>query len=330
MLSIDRKDKEILYQLDLDSRQSNSQIARKVRLSKEVVGYRIGRMQKEGIIQGFYTLVDITKLGYLNGRIFFKFKNISPEEEREFHQYFMRHKSSWWVNSISGSFSDSGIAFWLRDNNGFHALKEEILEKYRDKIEFFRESFYARIHVWRKSYLTSKEEKKKYNLIPGNSQPVEFDAYDVKLLATLAENARIPLVELAKQTGLSVTTTKYRLQKLKQKGVILGFRPRIDLSKIGYYWYKAEFQLEDYSKKPAMLAYFNSHPNIVWAYESIGGGTDIELEAEVESYEKFRELIDALRAKFSRAIRTYVYYLWSAEYKIVFFPSEEFFEKKEK
>ncbi|MBT4825065.1 winged helix-turn-helix transcriptional regulator, partial [Candidatus Woesearchaeota archaeon] len=37
------KDKRILKELDLDARQSNSKIAKKTRLSKNIVNYRIKR-----------------------------------------------------------------------------------------------------------------------------------------------------------------------------------------------------------------------------------------------------------------------------------------------
>ncbi|MFH1447289.1 MAG: winged helix-turn-helix transcriptional regulator, partial [Candidatus Micrarchaeota archaeon] len=165
------------------------------------------------------------------------------------------------------------------------------------------------------------------DLIPGNSSVVEYDEYDLKLLAVLSANARIHLIVLAEKIGLSPTATKYRLKNLKKKGVILGFRPKINLAKIGYYWYKVEFQLEDYKAKEKLQAFCNQHPNIVYAYESIGGRTDFEIEMEVESHQMFREVVDLIRKKFKDSIRTYSYYLWSMEHKIVFFPSLEFFKK---
>ena len=72
MYKLDKKDKQILYQLDLDSRQSFNQIARKVKLSREVVQYRVKQLEKKGIIKGYQTLIDVTKLGYLNCRFFIK------------------------------------------------------------------------------------------------------------------------------------------------------------------------------------------------------------------------------------------------------------------
>jgi Lrp/AsnC family leucine-responsive transcriptional regulator len=153
-------------------------------------------------------------------------------------------------------------------------------------------------------------------LIAGSSEPVEFDRKDVLLLSALAGDARAPLVELAKKAGVSVTSAAYRLRRLMKEKVLLGFRPKIGMEKAGIYWYKVEFQLEDNSKKKQMLAYFGQHRNILYAYESIGGGTELEMEMEVESHEQFREVIDGFRQKFAPAIRTYSYYMWSAEQKL--------------
>ena len=55
MFDIDVKDRKILYQLDLNSRQSLNTIGSNVRLTKTVVQYRIDRLVKTGIIKNFYT-----------------------------------------------------------------------------------------------------------------------------------------------------------------------------------------------------------------------------------------------------------------------------------
>ena len=51
MEKIDLKDRKILYQLDLNCRQSNTQIGKKVGLSKQVVDYRIKQMEENGITE---------------------------------------------------------------------------------------------------------------------------------------------------------------------------------------------------------------------------------------------------------------------------------------
>jgi len=51
MVNIDLKDRKILYELDLNARQSLNEIGKKVGLNKDSVAYRIKRMEDEGIIK---------------------------------------------------------------------------------------------------------------------------------------------------------------------------------------------------------------------------------------------------------------------------------------
>ena len=58
-MKLDLKDRKILYELDSNARQSNSEIAKKVGLNKNTVNYKINRMTEEGIIAGYYTVIDV-------------------------------------------------------------------------------------------------------------------------------------------------------------------------------------------------------------------------------------------------------------------------------
>jgi len=55
MEKLDLKDRKILYQLDIDSRQSFRSIGRKVGLSKDIVATRVKKLQEKGIIIRFMT-----------------------------------------------------------------------------------------------------------------------------------------------------------------------------------------------------------------------------------------------------------------------------------
>ena len=68
-MKLDLKDRKILYELDSNARQSNSGIAKKVGLNKNTVNYKINRMTEEGIITGYYTVVDSSRLGYFSIRV---------------------------------------------------------------------------------------------------------------------------------------------------------------------------------------------------------------------------------------------------------------------
>ena len=127
MVKIDLKDRKILYQLDLDCRQSNNQIGKKVGLKRDVVAYRINRMQEEGIIKYFWTVIDTFKLGYNVFRVYFNFQDISKEEKEQLVQDFVDYKNSWAVSSIAGPIDFSAV-IWVKNIYEFNHFLDKILD----------------------------------------------------------------------------------------------------------------------------------------------------------------------------------------------------------
>ena len=76
-MKLDLIDKKILNQLDLNSRQSDSEIGKKIRQSKQVVNYRIKKLLENGIITAFYPHINIANLGYSMHKFYLQLRNIS-------------------------------------------------------------------------------------------------------------------------------------------------------------------------------------------------------------------------------------------------------------
>ncbi|HIH16908.1 MAG TPA: winged helix-turn-helix transcriptional regulator, partial [Candidatus Diapherotrites archaeon] len=78
---MDELDCKILYELDCNCRQSNAAIGKKLRVNKNVVNYRIGKLLENGFIDRFYAVVDSPKLGFQTFRVYLKF-SILDEAKR--------------------------------------------------------------------------------------------------------------------------------------------------------------------------------------------------------------------------------------------------------
>ena len=90
MTKIDIKDKEILYQLDLNSRQSFSQLGKKVGIHKDVASYRVKRLQEWGIIKNFYTCIDTSKLGYIRFRFYLCYECSTKDLKKKIIKHFIK------------------------------------------------------------------------------------------------------------------------------------------------------------------------------------------------------------------------------------------------
>ncbi|MFA5019839.1 MAG: winged helix-turn-helix transcriptional regulator [Candidatus Pacearchaeota archaeon] len=316
---LDKKDRAILYQLDLDSRQSFKQIAKKVGLSREVVQYRTKQLEKNSVIKGYQTMIDVTKLGYINCRFFIKLQKDTPEQENKIIGYYKKHPKFWWVDSIDG-FRDLGLACWVKNIYEFYELREDLMKRFGDYIFELDMSIYCKFYIYKRDYLNDKKSKilpeVKVMFFPEKS---DFDSIDLEILRLISANARMSSVDISKKTKISITNVTYRIKKMIEKGIIKDFRVILDLEKIGYYWYKIEIQLEDLTIKEKMLDYFHRHPNIIYAYETISDN-DLEFEMEVESYEEFRKILNDIRNLFGKSIKKYHHLLWFKEHKFLFMP----------
>ena len=103
--TLDLKDKRLLYELDLDSRQSFNSLARKIKLGKTALVNRINHLQKEGIIKQFHTVIDTGKLGYISFRLLLNLHNASPEKEQEIIDFLKKKDKVIWVVSVEGEYN---------------------------------------------------------------------------------------------------------------------------------------------------------------------------------------------------------------------------------
>lgn len=320
MNSIDVKDKKILYQLDINARQSFSQIGKKVGLPKTVVSYRVKKMQNNGIINNFYTVIDTFKLGYSSYRIYLGFQYISPEVEQEIIEHFSKNRLNWWIISADGRFN-LAVIMWVKEVNEFYSFWEETLKKYRDFFRVQQFSIYIQSREFLNDFLlTSEQIKNRYEyVVSGAAINKNLDQTDMNLLQLMAMNARIPIGELSQHLKISFNAVKQRIKRLMKLGIILGFRVDINYKKLGYEFYKADIELTDYGSRSRIIQYVKQNPHLIRIDKSIGV-SDLELEFHVSDHKQFQTIIADLHKNFKETIKNYKYLTAKDVYTMNYFP----------
>ncbi len=322
MVKIDSKDREILYQLDLDSRQSFAKIGKKVGLSKTVVAYRINKLIENEYIKTFYTVIDAFRLGYISFRVYLVYQYMTQERERELIEHFTKQKLNWWTISAEGRF-DLAVIMWVKNINDFYAFWEETLRRFRDNFLEQWFSAYIQIYTYRHSYLLddpNKSDRTKFEITGGGEQ-VTIDDLDYRLLRLITPNARMPVKELATKLDSTPAVVNYRLKKLIKQGVIQGFRADIDYGKLGYQFFKADIDLKDYKQRGKIINYAKTNPHLVRIDKSVGI-SDLELEYHVKTLEQFHQIMKDLTNQFPEAIKKYRYVYASRLHKMNYMPEE--------
>lgn len=305
MENFDLKDRKILYQLDLNCRQSNTQIGHKVGLSKEVVNYRIKRMQDQGIISYFWTAINSLKLGYYAFRIYINFLDVSPETKNEIIQYFKKYKNIWTLQIAKGPV-DLGAVLWTNDLYNFNQFWNRTLDKYGNFFENYSVSILTQVSCLKKTYLISdgygKTDRDFYK-INCVGEPIKIDEMDFQLLNEIATNARIPLVQLAEKLNTTSQTINYKIKNMIKNGLILAFRVCIDYSKIGLQSCIIDIYLKDHTKGKQIEEYIKGNPYVENIMDITIGWCDLNFKLMVKNIDSLTKLIEEIDDRYPGVIR---------------------------
>lgn len=319
-IKLDVKDLKILSELDKDSRQSNSRIGKKVRLSKEVVKYRIDRMLKEGIITRFYTVTNYFKLGISKFKLYLRLTNCNKEKIEEIAKYFNNHKKTEWVVTSTGRW-DMIIGFLVKNVNEFDEEVQSVLNKYSDFIQekAVTTTLYL-IHHERGFLKDDKKSEAVYHTTKDKQEQISPE--DLKIIKILTNNARMPLTDIAEKLKLTPRIIQYRIKQLEKKGIILAYKAHINPNAIGRIFCKAIIFLENINeaKLKSFMDYASSIPDVIWP-QKVMGSWDFEIDCEVKDYDRFQEIILDLKEKFPKVIKNYDFCIISKEFKLDFFPA---------
>ncbi len=317
-MNLDVKNRKILYELDLNARQSNAKIGRKVRLSPEVVFHRIKNLEKKGIIEYYYALIDPSKFGYKAYRVYFKTQDLSLEKEKEMIDWLIKNKKTWWVLSIEGKW-DKDVMLWVKDDYEFEEMWLEFSQKFRRHIDEKLIQIYTHLLHFHRPYLINKAKDEEEQQVIFSRERVKIDDVDLQILKGLATNARQPLTKLSEKINLSPKNIAYRIRALMKKKVIISFRAKINLEKINFRYYKIEVNLNSYANIKKLYTFARFHPYITYINQVIGLA-DFDADIEVPSEQDLVKIFDEIRKEFADDIRDFSYFTIRKVHKISYIP----------
>ena len=303
MQKLDLLDRKILSELDQDSRQPYSIIAKKVRSSRTVVEYRIKKLSESGIISSLSAFIDPAKFGLTSWKVYVQLYNKNKTTEEKIIQFLQKNDKVWWVIRCEGNF-DLMFSFLAKSVHEFHELLNEFqvnFSKFEARIEITTHidpDFFSR------DYLLNKPSKKVCETFLQEPNTQKLDKTDIEILKNLAMDSRIPSTELALKLKSTPRIINYRIKELLKNKVITHFRLIPNVNKIDLDYYKVMISLKDLDKeKEKKFKYFlEVHPNII-NYSNSWGPWEIEFEVEIENYKKLIGLINQIRSEFFGIIR---------------------------
>lgn len=321
IVKLDLKDRKILYQLDLNPRQSNSEIGKKVGLSKDVVNYRIKQLENKGVIRWYGLVPNTYKLGILKIKIYLTLQNETKEKRKEIVDYFCSHPKTEWVAEMSGRW-DLTVGYLVNDIYEFNEALFDFLKKYSDFVNEKALTVSLGVYHFKKDWLLFKKREKHLDVYQsGKKEDIKLDKIDNELLKILTNSSRLPLIRLAGILKQKPQTIKYRLNQLYKKGLITASKFYINLAVIGRLFYKSHVYLQNTteSRIKALIAFCESKPEITYIIRNIGPW-ELEIEFEIDSFNHFYDIMEEMKQTFSDVVKKYDYIIVTKDHQWDYYP----------
>lgn len=302
-IKIDKKDRLIMQQLEDDSRQSYSEIGRKVGLRGDTVEYRMKKLLDSGIIMRMFAEPNLPKLGLKTYRIYLKIENMPQKEEDEMVRYFIAHPKSHWFAEFEGEW-DYTLRLTLRDEVEFKEELEALTKKFGKYILSKNIVITLQQSYLPLTYFTGRESKIRWIGLERVERIEELDATDRKIMEHLFDNSRMSSIELARRTDISADAVTYRIRKLVERGAIHYFGVYYDSSVLGYGRYKVLLWLKNTTRKreQELIRYCQQHPNSSYLNRVVGSW-DLEVDFDTKTVQEIHDIVKELRSGFGDIIR---------------------------
>ncbi len=309
---MDLLDRKILYELDRNSRQPYSQIAKKLRTSPQVVKYRVEGLLAGRLLKYCWPMVEYRKAGYFFGLYFFKLRNMDEDSERRLYAYLEGNRHITIIMRGEG-YADLILGICAKGIFHLNDVVRELNTRFSEHFLEYDATIPIGFSQFHRSYLSGAEKEAREIAFTGaDVKEEQLSENERKVLSMLNSDARAPLVEMGRKAGISEITVREIVKRLERSGIIQSYTILPDHVLLGKPRHRVLFKLKNLNakKEKELFSYCQLHPNIVHHLRVLGNW-DLVLDIEVERGEPFRKIIQEMKYRFSDIIHrvepTYIY-----------------------
>jgi len=307
---INKINKRLLYLYGEDCRTSLSKIAKKIHKSPQLVKYTINRLEKEGIIPFYYTIIDYACFDMLLFKVYFMGGCSTSSELKLLIKKLIQNPYVTSVYETGGQY-DLLVEFMAQNPSKFN--KElKLLIKEHGELNNYDVIINIVSHLYQREYLALKNKKQDEFFLPnkivvgGDRNKIILSNNEKKVLSTLVRNPKIRLTSLASNLRINIKTVISAMKSLESKKVIRAYRSALNMQKCNLIKNKITLKLHNINikKERKMLNFCLNNPNIVKFSKTIGEW-DVEIDVETSSPTEFREIYLKIREEFKEVIRLF-------------------------
>lgn len=323
-MNLKKRDKRLLYELCLDSRQPFTVLARKTRMSQQLVSYKIRALKQSGLVGFAYPIIDYSMFGLLRFHVHFRVNYRSIKKLQDLVSMIAGHANVVDVTSRGGKY-DLMVTFMARNPSSFNKTLRQMIEQNPDRLKNYMILTNVVSHVFPKKHLIGQEDNTTDTIIGGDREPARISETEKKVLNLLVEDAGMRAVDISARAGINPRTAIAAVKRLRSAGIIKGFSSTLNLRTAGFLqsmmlikYHNLSVELED------KLRQFCVTNRQITGMHKLFGDYDVAIVAEAENAAALRSVFIGIRETFEDIISDSDSFSLYTTYKRSYLP-ESFF-----
>ncbi|MBS3173751.1 Lrp/AsnC family transcriptional regulator [Candidatus Woesearchaeota archaeon] len=247
------------------------------------------------MIKKFYPVINTSKLGYIYCRISIAWQNISQNDIEKIYAELRNDKRIFWMFEVQGIL-DLFMVIWCKKLDDFRTFVQDFMCKYSKFVKTKIENIATDVIHYQHRYLLNIKETSEVHIAESN-RIIDIDKLDKDILHILQENARTPLVDMAKRIKEHPKTIAYRISRMEKLKLIECYRITVNHALLGYTYYKIFLSISNFNKADLLRLkeFIKNNPSTIYIVEGINLHSDIDFEMMIKDN---KELSDFIRQKY--------------------------------
>ena len=316
IMRLTEKERQILFSAQLQANAPVPVIRKASGYREHSIRYCLQQSLETRVIE-MRCFVDLCRLGYTMYTVYFSLAPDTVASREEFLSALIESPRVTWLGELGGDFQ-YGVTVCVRNLGEVARFLDELSERFGQI--FLEKSIAARLLL---SYFGNKyfapkaldAARRKTDRKPKTVRDsfsyrvtesvVPIDELDHKILSALTAATYRSRRELARQLAVPLSTLEYRIKRLEEQQVIVGFYYQVDPQQIGVqsFLLLAAVKGIDRGLQERFWQFCTNHPNIVLAIHCLGNW-DFEMAVDVEDARDIIRVTEEVRVALGGALHS--------------------------
>lgn len=300
MLKLSPKDRAVLFFAQNNPDCPAAELARLVGTKEHTARYALKRLTENEVIRR-QAVVNLSALGFEQYQLMFALATLDKETRPKVIDFLIKDERVWLVLEHGGDFELS-VLLAVERGTGLQDFLLDLGSVSNGAIYSKSFSRFFAFYGFGRKYLV--EEGSTLPITVSESKKVyEIDELDTEILTTLSTDGALSKRELARVLGAPGATIDYRLNRLIENGILVGFVYGVRCCEYGYSQYRLKVYAKGISSEflEQFYSFCKIHKSIV-NMSVYFGEWDYELTVETQTHLEALEVAREIQGNFSSVI----------------------------